>query len=166
MHVLFIIDYEARHEAVQLFYATLPKIAGGAEILVSRAARRAAGVGAGVPYHGCHKIAATNARDSGARLHHFAQRFMPQHQEIEPRGRRAVMETADLAIRSADTDFEHAQLDLIWRRDLRLVQRDQFDSVLPRKNRAGFHCAHRPSAAALLGPRRMPIIAKAWRPRV
>ena len=71
MQVLLVIHHQVSHEAVQLFDAALAKIAGGAEILVPRAAGGAASVRAGVAHHGCDKIAATNARDREAGFHDF-----------------------------------------------------------------------------------------------
>ena len=63
-------------------------------------------------HHGDHQVSRAETLDSGAGLDHFSQRFVPQYQELGAFGRRAVIEVADFAIRTANADFENSQFHL------------------------------------------------------
>jgi hypothetical protein len=91
------------------------------------------------PNHGHDKVADLDSGDLRSDFDDFTQRFVPDHQMLAARGRRAVFESTDLFVGAADTRFDHAELDLGWTRNFGLRLVNNADLLGRRHNGDGPH---------------------------
>ena len=93
--------------------ATLDISARRTEILQIFPAGQAVLIAAGTAHGGNHEIPDLEVFYFRAHLHDFAHRFVPKDEIVGARRRISVNEGADFAVRTADTDIEGADSDLV-----------------------------------------------------
>ena len=86
-----------------------------------------------------HQIARAQIRDGRPGFHHFAQRFVPEHETIRSGRRRAIRKGADVLVGAANAYFQHAQLHLGGRGDARFDDVDDIDGALGGIDSYGLH---------------------------
>src|SRR5262245_11396958 len=112
IHVLLVVDDELRHEAMPLLDTALLEVAGEAKILATASTCRTIIVGTGSSYHRHYEVANFDPSHLGADFDNFAKGFMADHQVLAARRRCAIFKSADFSVRTANTGFNHAQLDI------------------------------------------------------
>ena len=143
--VLLVLDDTLGQEAVRLLDAALAELAREAEVLAPAAARDAVLVRARPPHHRHHPVAGPHARHRRAHALDLRQRLVAEHEVIAARGRRAVLEAADLTVGAAHADLDHAQPHAGRRLDRRLGQLEPLHLARLRNH------GDRPHACLLLG---------------
>ena len=86
-----------------------------------------------------HQIPELERGNLVANFHDFSQRFVAQHEILGTRRRRAVNESANLAVGSANAHFDRPHLNFFARHDSRRFMRYFADLALARDDTNGSH---------------------------
>jgi hypothetical protein len=111
-HGRLVVHHELGRKAVRSLDPALCEVSRVAEVLPPDRTGETPGVWARPPHHRDHEVAWLDPGDTRPHLDDLAEGLVTQHQVLRARWWHAVLESDDLAVRAANPDLQHAELDL------------------------------------------------------